>query len=409
MPDINQHLYTGAQIPVNIGAVGEVKVEELLGSGGFGVVCRVTDLETGASYALKVIRNINSTDEEVKALQLVERIRREAAVDIPSPHVVRALGIREWDESTFLILFEFFPGRSLGELIHDKSLSDRQKCDVIRQVLQGIADAHRCNVIHRDLKPDNVLVGSDGTVKVIDFGLAKFASRRITTDGSFFGTLRYMAPELLQNGSHLADTRSDIYSLGHVFYEMVQGQHYWQRAQWRGLEDFAAYLKRVPTPKFAIDAREFQCDLLPNAKETISDMVRLQPEERPATVGQILARLGMGKKVAPSPVSDMRTLSPVLIVESGYNPNARTVVKLPDGERRVIGRSNISPLDSSVSRNHAEISRQGGQYFIADLNSKNGTLLRGRAVEPNRPMEIRPGDKLKMGEVFLRFAFLDAV
>lgn len=407
MPDINQSLYTGARIQVNIGPVGEARVDELLGSGGFGVVCRVTDPDTGISYALKVIRNINSSDEEVRAMQLVERIRREAAVDIPSPHVIRALGIREWDDSTFLILFEFFSGRSLGELIHEKALGDDQKRDIIRQVLQGVADAHRCNVIHRDLKPDNVLVGSDGTVKVIDFGLAKFANRRITNDGSFFGTMRYMAPELLQSGSHLADTRSDIYSLGHIFYEMAQGEHFWQHARWRGLEDFAAHLKRVPTPTLAIDASDFECNLLPDAKETICDMVRIQPEERPESVGQIMTRLGMGKKVA-SPQANVRSQSPILIVESGYNPNARTVVVLSDGEKRVIGRSNISPLDSSVGRQHAELSRQGDLYFLTDLSSKNGTLLRGRALEPNRPAEIRNGDRIKMGEVFLRFAFLDA-
>ncbi len=409
MTDINQYLFTGARLPLDICSVGEVRVEELVGSGGFGVVCRVTDVEDNATYALKIIRNINYSDEEVRSMQLVERIRREAAVAIPSPHVIRALGIREWDDSTFLILFEFFQGRSLGELILEGASSDKQKPSVIRQILQGVADAHQCNIIHRDLKPDNVLVGQDGTVKVIDFGLAKFGNRRITTNGSYFGTLRYMAPELLLGGSHLAETQSDIYSLGHILYELVQGEHFWQHAKWRSVEDFAAYLGRVPTPAAAIDLSDFECDYLPSLKDTIHEMVRIQPEERIASVDQVLERLGWKSQILPAmvPLPSGRFHNPVLIVESGLNPHARIVVGIADGGQRVVGRNEISALDYTISRRHAEFSRKGESYFLEDVGSKNGTLLRGQLLEPGRAKEVRHGDRIKMGEVYLQFVFLD--
>ncbi len=124
------------------------------------------------------------------------------------------LGLRQWKSHTFLILFEYFDGTSLDELLSSSSFSSEQKKAIFLQTLQGVAAAHKHNIIHRDLKPGNILVNAAGKVKLIDFGISKFKDRNITLSGSILGTMSYMAPEITALGVEVADARSDIYSLG---------------------------------------------------------------------------------------------------------------------------------------------------------------------------------------------------
>ena len=159
---------------------------------------------------------------------------------------------------TYLILFEYFAGRSLDKFLLEAHLNQAQKQHIFQQILEGVSDAHRFNIIHRDLKPANILVDDETRVKLIDFGMAKFKDRAMTRDGVKMGTYFYMAPEVLISGAQIADARVDIFALGHIFYEITTGQHFWVRRGWRQIEEYIQhYLKQDPMPSEAIDLFDF--------------------------------------------------------------------------------------------------------------------------------------------------------
>jgi serine/threonine protein kinase len=405
----------GGRIPIEIAGIHEVQLTELLGVGGFSSVWKVTDTDTGRFYTLKIIPSINPGSVQA------ERVRLEAEVSVPSQYIVSVIGLREWDPSTFLILFEHFNGTSLDTLLQKVTLSSAQKKHIFIQILKGVAVAHHHNVIHRDLKPGNILVDVDKNTKLIDFGISKFKGVRITKSGEIIGTVEYMAPELIIQGAEVADARCDIYSLGHLFYEIVTGQHFWKRKGWGELEDVVKYMDQVPSPAEAIELDDFRCDFFLNAREILAKMVKIDPQERYETVDAILQDLGEDVLEIPSlpleddiaisdilPVSsDFDLRSPLLIVESGANRLARTVLGLHEGEIREIGRFDLAGSDTSISRKHLEISRHDDRYYIRDIHSKNGTMLRGILLKPGAdPVEIYHADHIKVGDIFLRFAFV---
>ncbi len=390
----------GGSIPLEIGPVHEVELQRFLGGGGFGLMWKVADRASGRLYALKVIRNVRpgSISEA--------RVRNEVGVAIHSEFVVPAIGLQEWNPTTFLILFEYFDARPLDDLLLEGALGSADKHRILLEVLQGVSDAHRHNVVHRDLKPANVLVCRDGRSRLIDFGISKFKDVNVTGTGDLIGTYPYMAPETFLRGSKYADARSDIYSLGHFFYELAMGQHFWIRRGWRELSDLVHYLSAVPAPTEGIDLSDFSCDFYPGTAAIVRRMVKIAPEERYESVDDILVELGHIPELPPA-LPDLGLRSPVLIVESGSNRGARTVLGLAGGGCRVMGRFDIAGEDNTISRKHLEFSRQGETYLVRDLASRNGTWLRGVRLEPDGPpAPLRHGDRIKVGDVFLRFAFM---
>lgn len=402
MPTAILQLMEGGHIPVEIADVHEVELLELLGVGGFGSMWRVTDTATSKLYTLKIIQGI------IPGSVKEERIRLEAGVSIPSNYIVPVVGLRAWDARTFLILFEYFQATSLDKVLEQRLLTREEKKGIFIQTLKGVADAHRSNVIHRDLKPGNILVGSDGTTKLIDFGISKFkGTRSITESGEIIGTIPYMAPELIIHGVKVADARCDVYSLGQIFFELTMGEHFWRRRGWSELSDLMGYLNQVPPPEEAINIDEFHCDFFSNSRSVLTKMVKLAPEHRYENVDEILYELeGIVPGIPPIP-KDLHLRSPLLLVESGTNSLARTVLHLSDGEKRVFGLYDFVGGDRSVGRQHLEFSRYGDRYFVRDLHSKNGTMVRGILLDPDGPaMEIHHTDRIKIGDVFLRFVFL---
>ena len=402
MPDRILQAYQGGKLPVKIKTVVEVELLELLGIGAFGTVWKVRDTITGKLYVLKIIQGIKP------GCVLVERVRLEAEVSIPSRHIAPVIGLCEWDSSTFLILFEFFPAKSLGKVLYEETLTTKRKSHIFNQILTGVADAHRSNVIHRDLKPENILVGEGNLVKIIDFGLSKFKGKGLTVTGDVMGTPPYMSPELLIYGSKFADARVDIYALGHILYEMSMGCTFWARQGWPGnrFEEFIKFLTQVPKPVECIDISDFKCDFYSNATEVIARMVKTNPEERYTTVQEVLKALSYKDTDVsiPDTWSNFNLKYPLLIVESGTNRDARTLVNIEPGSSLVMGRADIAGNDRSISSRHLVFNRQGDRYLVNDLMSKNGTLLKGVTLDPDAPAaELQNGDRIKVGEVFLRF------
>jgi serine/threonine-protein kinase len=186
-----------------------------------GAVWRARDEVLGRPVAVKVLHERLAHDPDV-----LERFRLEAvaAARLSHPNVVRVFdtGI---DDGVCFIVMELFEGTTLEDLLRsDGPLSPAEAARLMRSVLQGLAHAHGQGVIHRDVKPGNVLIDRSGLVKVTDFGIAKaaFATSDLTTTGDLLGTARYLAPEQVTGGG--VDRRADLYSCGVVLYESLTGR-----------------------------------------------------------------------------------------------------------------------------------------------------------------------------------------
>ena len=196
-------------------------LEEELASGGMGTLWLATDEVLGRSVAIKVLHDHLAQDEE-----LLERFRMEAvaAARLSHPAVVRVFDTGT-SEGVVFIVMELVDGRTVSELLAERGpLPPSEAAGVARGVLLALAHAHREGVIHRDVKPGNILVGRGEQVKLADFGIAKaaFAEEDLTTTGNLLGTSRYLSPEQVTGGE--VDARSDLYALGVVLYEMLTGR-----------------------------------------------------------------------------------------------------------------------------------------------------------------------------------------
>jgi beta-lactam-binding protein with PASTA domain len=193
-------------------------IKRRLGSGGMADVYLAEDQELGRRVALKLLNERHAADE-----QFVERFRREAqsAAGLSHPNIV-AIFDRGYAEDTYYIAMEYLDGRTLKELlIRNGPTPIPIAIDYARQILSALAFAHRNGIVHRDIKPHNIIVGSDGRLKVTDFGIARSGASQMTEAGSIVGTAQYLSPEQARGAP--VDPRSDLYSLGIVLYEMLTG------------------------------------------------------------------------------------------------------------------------------------------------------------------------------------------
>jgi eukaryotic-like serine/threonine-protein kinase len=195
------------------------RIMRKLGSGGMANVYLAEDQELGRRVAIKILNDRHAGDE-----QFIERFRREAknAAGLSHPNIV-SIYDRGEAEGTYYIAMEYLDGRSLKELILSRGPAPVSVAvDYARQMLGALRFAHRNGIIHRDIKPHNVLVDAEGHLKVTDFGIARAGASQMTEEGSIIGTAQYLSPE--QARGTQVDQTSDLYSLGIVLYEMLTGQ-----------------------------------------------------------------------------------------------------------------------------------------------------------------------------------------
>ena len=204
-----------------IGArVGEYHIQGVLGRGGMGVVYRAEDTALGIPVALKSITAGMTTDAS-----FVRRFRTEARAmaRVASPHIVRVMALRETEHGLFIVM-EYVDGGSLHDRMADGPMPWATLWPLLRQMLLGLEAAHTVGVVHRDIKPRNVLLTTDDTVKLTDFGLARLQSDGdATRTQAVAGTLAYMSPEQVRSLPTL-DHRSDLFSLGLTAYEALVGR-----------------------------------------------------------------------------------------------------------------------------------------------------------------------------------------
>ena len=192
---------------------------ERVGRGGMAEVWAAEDLQLGRRVALKLLHGRFAEDPE-----FVERFRREAssAAALQHPNVVSVYDRGEWD-GTYYIAMEFLEGRSLKTMILDEAPVDPLRAiEVVVQILKAARFAHKRGVVHRDLKPQNVILDGEGRVKVTDFGIARAGASDMTETGSILGTAQYLSPEQAQG--HAISPRSDLYSIGIILFELLTGR-----------------------------------------------------------------------------------------------------------------------------------------------------------------------------------------
>ena len=200
--------------------ISHYKIFEKLGDGGMGVVYKAEDTKLERTVALKFLAAHLLQDEESRARFIREA---KAAAALSHPNVCTVYEIDEASGRTFIAM-EFVAGDSLDKKIEAGPLKIEEAVDIAAQIAKGLEAAHKKRIYHRDIKPQNVIVGEEGHLTVMDFGLAQLADRtRLTRDNTTLGTMAYMSPEQTEGSG--TDHHTDIWSLGVVLYEMVTGQH----------------------------------------------------------------------------------------------------------------------------------------------------------------------------------------
>src|SRR5437667_10996967 len=197
---------------------GRYRVVRKLGAGGMANVYLAEDQELGRRVAIKILDDRHAADDS-----FIERFRREAknAAGLSHPNIV-SIYDRGEAEGTYYIAMEYLEGRTLKELILSRGPTPIPVAiDYTRQILAALSFAHRNGIVHRDIKPHNVVVGPDGRLKVTDFGIARSGASQMTEAGSIIGTAQYLSPEQARGAP--VDQRSDLYSIGLVLYEMPPG------------------------------------------------------------------------------------------------------------------------------------------------------------------------------------------
>ncbi|OFW11251.1 MAG: hypothetical protein A3H96_25780 [Acidobacteria bacterium RIFCSPLOWO2_02_FULL_67_36] len=264
--------------------LGRFTILDELGRGGMGVVYKAHDTRLDRDVALKLLPPDRVADPERR-----RRFEQEAkaASALQHPNIVTIYDItREGDRD--VIVMEYVPGSTLDRLIGRKGLRLGEALGYSVQIADGLSKAHAAGIVHRDLKPSNVMVSGDGTVKILDFGLAKLFEREpmdalaptvtarqaldgFTDDGHIVGTAAYMSPE--QAEGKKVDSRSDIFSFGSVLYEMVTGRRAFQRDT--STRTLSAIVAEEPEP-----AGRLVADLPPELERVLERCLRKDPQRR---------------------------------------------------------------------------------------------------------------------------------
>ena len=256
------------------------EIIEKIGSGGMAVVYRGKDKKLDRYVTIKVLREEFIGDEE-----FIERFRSEAcsAARLSHPNIVRVYDVGEEGKINYIVM-EYIHGDTLKTAIRKKAPFDsRSTINVAIQIASALSQAHKAHIVHRDIKPQNILVGTDGVVKVTDFGIARAArATTMTTTANAAGSVHYFSPEQARGG--YVDEKSDIYSLGITMFEMITGV-----LPFQGNNSVSIALKHINEE--LPDIRQYNPNCTPSLEGIIKKATMKKADERYASIDLMLADL----------------------------------------------------------------------------------------------------------------------
>jgi len=260
------------------------KIVEKLGEGGMGVVYKAHDTKLDRDVALKFLPANLTADPEARERFIHEA---KAASALSHPNICGIHAIEEYEQQHFIDM-EFLEGKTLRVLLKEKELSLREVVGIALQVAEGLNAAHKKGIVHRDIKPDNIMVTDECFVKIMDFGLAKLkGSSKLTKTHSTLGTLSYMSPE--QARGEEVDQRTDIWSLGIVLYEMLTGLRPF-RSEYDQAMIYSILNEEPASPT------SLRPDIPTEIEKLVEKALEKDPTKRFQNVGELLSELSAIKK-----------------------------------------------------------------------------------------------------------------
>jgi serine/threonine protein kinase len=314
--------------------IGHYEIREKLGEGGMGVVYKGRDTSLNRFVALKLLP-VDKLGDQEQVRRLTQEARTASALNHPNIITIHEIGC---EQGTHFIVMEYVRGKSLDRLIPRKGMAIGEVLKISVQIAEALAVAAGADVIHRDVKPGNVMVSDTGHVKVLDFGLAKLSERTLssegatvtiatadeerpkTTEGEVLGTVSYMSPEQAQ-GKPL-DQRSDIFSFGALLYEMTTGQRAFHGEN--SVSTISSILRDDPKP-----AMEISPEVPRELDRIIVRCLRKDPERRFQHMADVRVALleferGIRVREASSAVGHVEEDGIIVLVDPGWVCSARS-------------------------------------------------------------------------------------
>lgn len=409
--------------------IGGYQLTERIGRGGAAVVYRAFQSQLERWVAVKVLHI-----EEAGGHQFLRRFRREAhaIASLRHPNILNIYDYGE-DQGYAFIVMEYVEGGSLQARLDDTPLEGTEALALIIPVGEALAYAHSRGIVHRDVKPSNILLARPDWPLLADFGLVKvtempqkrgdapsmlMASQKLTAPGSVLGTLAYLAPE--QAAGEEVDVRADIYSLGVVSYELLTGRLPFpalspnasvQQRRSESPVPLRTYKPDLPASLETVLMRALERDLTaryPRMDIFVNDLKRVVQSFKQAAQAEhpVTARMVTMRLDAQQAVTGPR----LFIATSGV------ALSIPLLDEVVVGRTDpmmsqppevdLQPYgggSAGVSRHHARFLRRPEGWFLEDLQSTNGTYLNEVRLLPHRPVRLNSGDLVRFGQLTLIF------
>jgi eukaryotic-like serine/threonine-protein kinase len=376
-------------------AWGRFQIIEERGRGGMAVVYRAYDNVLQRTVALKVLLPHLAANAE-----FARRFEREAitAANLRHPNVVIIYDVGSHDCFQYIVM-EYLDGPTLEQEIQKTgTLPVARVVPIIWQLASALDYAHQQGLVHRDVKPANVLVGAGDHITLTDFGLVKAANMaKITGEGMASGTLRYMSPE--QAMGRDLDGRSDIYSLGVVAYEMLSGE-----VPFSGPTPYQMLSDLITKPPPSLSSFTTGASL--RLEQAVSRALAKEPAARFSAAGELASALASAAGMGSDPGSERSKAATesqrqeavlyLASAEGRQHPVYRGQVTIGRGTDNDI----VLPV-SQVSRQHAAIHCDREACRIVDNGSTNGTFVNGFRLPAGAPCFLQPGDALAIGPVSL--------
>ncbi|WP_433231377.1 Stk1 family PASTA domain-containing Ser/Thr kinase [Actinomadura formosensis] len=336
---------------------GRYRIESRIARGGMATVYLARDLRLDRTVAIKVMHAGLASDEDFVARFIGEA---KAAAALSHPNVVAVYDQRTDGEHVFLVM-EYVAGRTLRDTLTSLGrLGPRAALEIVQPVLAALGAAHRAGLVHRDVKPENVLITEDGQVKVADFGLARAeTASKMTKTGMIIGTVGYLAPEQVLSGN--ADVRSDVYAAGIMLFELLTG-HLPHRGDTPLAVAYKHVNETVPPPSGVVPG------LPPRVDALVTDATSHDPARRPQDANQYLAEVA---EVAGGLPRDLDRR----IEEASRN--ATSVLEAPVHERTAVLDAHTTPPEHvpPQTRTDRAIGALTGRYVMVAIGAVAALIL----------------------------------